>query len=149
MAKSPKNRNKPGAGAARARSRWKIWLGLGALVVVLLVCLIYGFWASSFDMREVQEMSERSTVFDMDGKALFTRIEARPPGHRPAFHDAVEFEAQVVMQPPGRMLLNHKGISATLRLAAARPGGDAELAFLPVVLKRHGGLVLLLLRQIT
>lgn len=74
MAKSPKNRNKPGAKAAPSRSRWKVWLVLSALVMVLLVCLVYGFWASSFDLKEIQEMSERSTVFDMDGK-VYSRLQ--------------------------------------------------------------------------
>ncbi|MEP6669219.1 MAG: PBP1A family penicillin-binding protein [Chthoniobacter sp.] len=73
MAKTAKNKNKPGAKAARARSRWKVWLALGALVMVLLVCLVYGFWASSFDMREVMDMTERSAVYDMDGK-VYSRL---------------------------------------------------------------------------
>jgi penicillin-binding protein 1A len=74
VAKSPKNKNKPGARAARARSRWKWWLALTGLLAVLLVCLVYGFWASSFDLRQVQEMAERSVVFDMDGK-IYSRLQ--------------------------------------------------------------------------
>jgi len=74
VAKTPKKKKKLSAKAARPRSRWKVWLVLGALVAALLVCLVYGFWASSFDMREVQEMSERSTVFDMDGK-VYSRLQ--------------------------------------------------------------------------
>ena len=74
MATTAKNKNKPGARAVRARSRWKWTLVLGALFVVLMVCLVYGFWASSFDIRQVQEMAERSTVFDMDGK-VYSRLQ--------------------------------------------------------------------------
>ncbi len=73
VAQTAKNKNKPGAKAARARSRWKVWLALAALLVALLVCLVYGFWASSFDMREVMDMTERSAVYDMDGK-VYSRL---------------------------------------------------------------------------
>lgn len=74
MPKTAKNKNKPGAKAARSRSRWKLWLGLGFLVVALAVCLVYGFWASTFDLHQVQSMAERSAVFDMDGK-LYSRLQ--------------------------------------------------------------------------
>ncbi len=69
-----KARNK--AGARRVRARRKVlWLCvLAALMVVLAVCLLYGFWASTFDLNQVREMSERSTVFDMDGK-VYSRLQ--------------------------------------------------------------------------
>ena len=73
MANTPKNKNKSGR-AARLRPRWKSTLALGVLLVALVVCLVYGFWASSFDLHQVQEMAERSTVFDMDGK-LYSRLQ--------------------------------------------------------------------------
>ena len=74
MAKTAKNKNKSGARAARARSRWKWFFGFGAFLFILLVCLVYGFWASSFDMHQVREMAERSTVYDMDGK-VYSRLQ--------------------------------------------------------------------------
>jgi len=74
VARTAKNKNKPGARAARSRSRWKLWLGMGAGLVIVLVCLVYGFWASSFDLRKVQDMAERSTVLDMDGK-VYSRLQ--------------------------------------------------------------------------
>src|SRR5262249_36257104 len=37
-------------------------------------------------------------IFDVDGKALLVRNEARATGDRPALHHAVEFEPQVVVQ---------------------------------------------------
>jgi len=74
VAKSPKNKNKPGARAARSRSWWKLWLALTVLLAILVVCLVYGFWASTFDLHQVQEMAERSTVFDMDGK-VYSRLQ--------------------------------------------------------------------------
>ena len=67
-------RNKAGSRRVRARRRW-LWTGvLAVLTVVLAVCLVYGFWASSFDLNQVREMSERSTVFDMDGK-VYSRLQ--------------------------------------------------------------------------
>jgi penicillin-binding protein 1A len=51
-----------------------LWVGLGLIFSVSLLCLVYGFWASTFDMREVRDMSERSTVFDMDGK-VYSRLQ--------------------------------------------------------------------------
>jgi penicillin-binding protein 1A len=72
VAKTPKNKNKPGR-TARLRSRWKTTLALFALLVVLIVCLVYGIWASSFDLKQVEELTERSAVYDMDGK-LYSRL---------------------------------------------------------------------------
>ena len=76
MAKTAKNKNKSGARAARSRWRWKLFLALAVILGVLLVCLVYGFWASTFDIRKVQDMAERSTVFDMDGK-VYSRLQGQ------------------------------------------------------------------------
>jgi len=54
--------------------RWLFWLGLAGFAVIAAVCLIYGFWASSFDMEAVKEMPQRSTVYDMDGK-VWSRLQ--------------------------------------------------------------------------
>jgi len=51
-----------------------VWSGGLALLAVVLVCVTYGFWASSFDMHQVREMSERSSVFDVDGK-VYSRLQ--------------------------------------------------------------------------
>jgi penicillin-binding protein 1A len=67
-------RNQAGSRRLRARRRW-LWTGvLAVLTVVLAVCLVYGFWASTFDLNQVREMSERSTIFDMDGK-IYSRLQ--------------------------------------------------------------------------
>lgn len=54
--------------------RWLWIVALGLLGVGLAICLIYGFWASTFDLHQVREMSERSTVYDMDGK-VYSRLQ--------------------------------------------------------------------------
>lgn len=74
MAKTAKNKNRPGARAARRASSWRLWLGLLTVLAILIVVLVYGFWASTFDLRQVQDMAERSSVLDMDGK-VYSRLQ--------------------------------------------------------------------------
>ncbi len=72
MAKPVKNKNKP---RSRGRiRRWLLGLALVAVLLVVGVCVLYGFWASTFDMRQIREMSERSAVFDVDGK-IYSRLQ--------------------------------------------------------------------------
>src|SRR5260221_8782125 len=60
-------------------------------------------------------------VLDMDGKALLAGIEARALGNRPALEDAVELEAEIVMQPRRRMLLDDKAPPAARGPLSRRP----------------------------
>jgi penicillin-binding protein 1A len=56
---------------------WRRIIGWGLLVVFLVVgltCIVYGFWASKFDLNEVKEMPSRSTVYDRDG-AVYSRLQ--------------------------------------------------------------------------
>jgi hypothetical protein len=72
------------------------------------------------------------------GKPLFVGVKTGPARDRPALHDAVEFEAKVVMQPPRRMFLNHIMIPGAPAFATPRLGGDPKLAFLSVQFEGHG-----------
>ena len=56
-------------------------------------------------------------VFDMHRHAFVVWIEARPLGYRPAFHAAVEFQPEVVVQARSPMFLNHKGARGFIFLA--------------------------------
>ena len=76
-------------------------------------------------------------VLDVDGKAFFAGIEARAARHRPALHHAVEFEPQIVMQPPRRMFLNDVAVTAAAALAAARLRRHAEFSFFSVNFESH------------
>ena len=67
-------RNRAAKKVARRRWRWLLWLGLLGLVVAGVVCLVYGFWASTFNMEAVKEMPSRSTVYDLDGK-VYSRLQ--------------------------------------------------------------------------
>src|SRR5262249_2130270 len=80
-------------------------------------------------------------ILDVNGQALFRRVKARATGHRPALHHAIEFEAEIVMQPPRRVLLNHiaiaSAIASTATLTAARLRRDAEFALLAIDFESH------------
>ena len=45
-----------------------------AVAVVAVICVVYGIWASTFDLKDVETMIERSTVFDMDGR-YYSRLQ--------------------------------------------------------------------------
>jgi penicillin-binding protein 1A len=55
------------------RYGWKITLLLLLAGAVFAVFLFYGAWAQTFDMKNVGEMPERSTVYDVDGK-IYSRL---------------------------------------------------------------------------
>src|ERR1700686_512256 len=76
-------------------------------------------------------------VLDVDGETFFAGIETRATRDRPAFHNAVELEPQIVMQPPCRMFLNHITVAAAFFPTAARLRRDAELSFLAVDFEGH------------
>lgn len=66
------SRNKP-----NRHFRWRrlfLRLFLFGLICAALVCAVYGYWASTFDLNGTREMKERSTVHDMDGK-VWGRLE--------------------------------------------------------------------------
>ncbi len=71
--KTSRTRNRPRARLTRHK-RWLLGAALVAFAVVVAVVLLYGFWASTFDIHDVRTMRERSTVFDMDGK-VYARLQ--------------------------------------------------------------------------
>src|SRR4030095_1909032 len=52
---------------------WKITLLILLAGAGFAVFLFYGTWASTFDMKNVGEMPERNTVYDVDGK-IYSRL---------------------------------------------------------------------------
>src|SRR5881628_1985962 len=55
------------------RYGWKITLLLLLAAAGFAVFLFYGTWAQTFDMKNVGEMPERNTVYDVDGK-IYSRL---------------------------------------------------------------------------
>src|SRR5215208_7698724 len=60
-------------GSRLFRYGWKVTLLILLAGAGFAVFLFYGAWASSFDMKNVGEMPERSTVYDVDGK-IYSRL---------------------------------------------------------------------------
>src|SRR6267143_220514 len=55
------------------RYGWKITLLVLVAAAGFAVFLFYGTWAQTFDMKNVGEMPERNTVYDVDGK-IYSRL---------------------------------------------------------------------------
>src|SRR5262249_16127609 len=64
--------NKP-RGNICFRYGWKITLLVLLVAAVLARFLVYGTWAQTFDINNVGETPERSTVYDVDGK-IYSRL---------------------------------------------------------------------------
>src|SRR5206468_7503033 len=66
-------RPKKARGNILFRYGWKVALLLLLAGAGFAVFLFYGTWAQTFDMKNVGEMPERSTVYDVDGK-IYSRL---------------------------------------------------------------------------
>src|SRR6476646_2172227 len=66
-------RPKKARGNILFRYGWKITLLLLLAGAAFAVFLFYGTWAQTFDMKNVGEMPERNTVYDVDGK-IYSRL---------------------------------------------------------------------------
>ncbi len=74
----------------------------------------------------------------MDRQSLLGWIHVWAFGDCPTFQDPIEFEAKVVMQMRGMLLLNYEGQSLVATgLRAARLGRDAKVALLLIYYKSH------------
>src|SRR5881628_275603 len=66
-------RPKKARGNVLFRYGWKITLLFLLAGAAFAIFLFYGTWAQTFDMKNVGEMPERSTVYDVDGK-IYSRL---------------------------------------------------------------------------
>ena len=66
----PKKRPSGGKAKRRIRISRPVWitLAIALLLIAGIVCVVYGVWASTFDLTQVDNIPERSAVYDMDGK---------------------------------------------------------------------------------
>ena len=90
-----------------------------------MVSIVYGVWASTFDLKQVDNIPERSAVFDMDGK-FYARLagENRVTVH---LEDVADYFVKALMAREDSRFFSHHGIDpvgiarAMVRNIAARP----------------------------
>ncbi|HEY4661888.1 MAG TPA: PBP1A family penicillin-binding protein [Terriglobales bacterium] len=90
------------------RYGWKVTLLLLLAAGVFAIFLFYGTWAQTFDMKNVGEMPERSTVYDVDGK-IYSRLAGANRLKVSLSEVSPEFIAAVLAREDARFY-DHKGI---------------------------------------
>src|SRR6516162_2629922 len=99
--------NKP-RGNILFRYGWKITLLVLLVGAVLPLFLFYSTWAQTFDMKNVGEMPERSTVYDVDGK-IYSRL-AGANRLKVSLSEISPFFISAVLAREDARFYDHKGI---------------------------------------
>src|SRR3979411_2496948 len=95
-------------GSKLFRYGWKVTL-LGLICGVgLAVFIFYAGWASTFDMKNVGEMPERNTVYDVDGK-IYSRL-AGANRLKVSLSEVSPFFIVAVLAREDSRFYEHKGI---------------------------------------
>lgn len=102
-----RSRKKKG-GSRLFRYGWKITLLILLAGAGFAVFLFYGAWASSFDMKNVGEMPERNTVYDVDGK-IYSRL-AGANRLKVSLSEVSPFFITAVLAREDSRFYDHKGI---------------------------------------
>ncbi|MFZ0916938.1 MAG: transglycosylase domain-containing protein, partial [Candidatus Udaeobacter sp.] len=90
------------------RYGWKITLLILAAGAGFAVFLFYGTWAQTFDMKNVGEMPERNTVYDVDGK-IYSRL-AGANRLKVSLSEVSPFFISAVLAREDARFYQHKGI---------------------------------------
>src|SRR5437764_11597488 len=90
------------------RYGWKITLLLLLAGAVFAVFLFYGTWAQTFDMKNVGEMPERNTVYDVDGK-IYSRL-AGANRLKVSLSELSRYSIAAVLASEDTRFYEHKGI---------------------------------------
>src|SRR5881296_3856649 len=90
------------------RYGWKSTLLAAVAAVGLAVFLFYGAWAQTFDMKNVGEMPERNTVYDVDGK-IYSRL-AGANRLKVSLSEVSPFFIAAVLAREDSRFYEHKGI---------------------------------------
>src|SRR5260370_5570816 len=77
-------------------------------------------------------------VLGADRQSFLAERQARSSGYRPALQDAIELEAQIVVQPARGVHLDHEVTAAAAADGDSRFRGSAEVALLRVFFERLG-----------
>jgi len=90
------------------RYGWKVTLLILAAGAGFAVFLFYGTWAQTFDMKNVGEMPERNTVYDVDGK-IYSRL-AGANRLKVSLGEVSPFFISAVLAREDARFYDHKGI---------------------------------------
>src|SRR6266513_2441381 len=90
------------------RYGWKVTLLILAAGAGFAVFLFYGTWAQTFDMKNVGEMPERNTVYDVDGK-IYSRL-AGANRLKVSLSEVSAFFITAVLAREDARFYEHKGI---------------------------------------
>src|SRR5207247_10889983 len=90
------------------RYGWKVTLLILAAGAGFAVFLFYGTWAQTFDMKNVGEMPERNTVYDVDGK-IYSRL-AGANRLKVSLSEVSPFFIAAVLAREDSRFYDHKGI---------------------------------------
>jgi len=90
------------------RYGWKITLLILLAGAGFAVFLFYGTWAQTFDMKNVGEMPERNTVYDVDGK-IYSRL-AGANRLKVSLSEVSPFFIAAVLAREDTRFYEHKGI---------------------------------------
>src|SRR5437763_14461790 len=102
------SRGKKKKGNVLFRYGWKITLLVLLAGAGFAVFLFYGTWAQTFDMKNVGEMPERNTVYDVDGK-IYSRL-AGANRLKVSLSEVSTFFLAAVLGRVGARVYDHKGI---------------------------------------
>ncbi|PYL68018.1 MAG: hypothetical protein DMF28_07645 [Verrucomicrobia bacterium] len=101
-------RSRKRSGSRLFRYGWKVTLLLLLAAAGFAVFLFYGTWAQTFDMKNVGEMPERNTVFDVDGK-IYSRL-AGANRLKVSLSEVSPFFINAVLAREDARFYEHKGI---------------------------------------
>src|SRR5437762_1663703 len=101
-------RSRKRSGSRLFRYGWKITLFVLLAAGGFAVFLFYGTWASTFDMKNVGEMPERNTVYDVDGK-IYSRL-AGANRLKVSLNEVSPFFITAVLAREDARFYDHKGI---------------------------------------
>jgi penicillin-binding protein 1A len=96
------------SGSLLFRYGWKITLLVLLAASGFAVFLFYGTWAQTFDMKNVGEMPERNTVFDVDGK-IYSRL-AGANRLKVSLSEVSPFFIAAVLAREDTRFYQHKGV---------------------------------------
>ncbi|MGA3171593.1 MAG: PBP1A family penicillin-binding protein [Chthoniobacteraceae bacterium] len=107
--------NRKSQGKPRRRKRLLglshgMWVGLALLLLIgsAVVCIVYGVWASTFDLTQVDNIPERSAIYDMDGR-FYARLsgEDRVVVH---LEDVSDYFVKALLAREDSRFFSHHGI---------------------------------------